>query len=44
MRLGTEKRWTKCVALVGILKSPHLRSANGQAWVYWMQAIPVWRT
>src|SRR5258708_2177906 len=28
MRLGTEKPWAKCVALVGILKSPHLRSAE----------------
>src|SRR5258708_32606093 len=26
MRHGTEKPWAKCVALVGILESPHLRS------------------
>jgi aminoglycoside/choline kinase family phosphotransferase len=33
MRLGTEKRWTKCVALVGILKSPHLRSREWSSMV-----------
>jgi len=42
MRLEHEKPWTKCIALVGIMTPPHLRYANGQAWVYRMQAIPAW--